>query len=310
MGQRSFFDTENRLRSLSQLGDPLARLSAAIPWELFRPLLEPVHEKARKSNAGRKPFDVVLMFKILVLQALYNLADEQVAYQIRDRFSFARFLGLGIEDEVPDATTVWRFRERLKELGLLESVFDHFDDFLAAEGFEARPGQIIDAAIVPVPIPRNRRQENDRLKNGEVPEDWGEAKRAQKDVDGGWTGKRGKRYFGYKNHISIDAQHKLIRRFKTTPANVHDSRVFDDVVDPDNIDPGVWADSAYRGEETEEVLQDAGYESHICEKGQRNQSRMSSRRTTVCAPRFAPVSSISSASRRTAWAGNSSAPLA
>ncbi|WP_165741852.1 IS5 family transposase, partial [Candidatus Thiosymbion oneisti] len=215
MGQRSFFDIENRLQSISQLGDPLERLTAAIPWECFRPLLEPVHEKERKSKAGRKPFDVVLMFKMLVLQTLYNLADEQVEYQIRDRLSFTRFLGLGIEDEVPDATTVWRFRERLKELGLLERVFNRFDDFLVAEGFEARQGQIIDASIVPVPIQRNRREENQQLKNGEVPQAWGEAKRAQKDVDGRWTGKRGKRYFGDKNHISIDAEHKLIRRFKT-----------------------------------------------------------------------------------------------
>lgn len=114
-----------------------------IPWERFRPQLERVHEKARKTNAGRKPFDVVLMFKILIVQTLYNLADEQTEYQIRDRLSFARFLGLGIEDEVPDATTVWRFRERLKELGLLETVFDRFDDSLAAEGFEARQGQIL-----------------------------------------------------------------------------------------------------------------------------------------------------------------------
>jgi len=64
----------------------------------MRPLLEPVHERERKSNAGRKPFDVVLMFNLLILQTLYNLADEQVDYQIRDRLSFARCLGLGIED--------------------------------------------------------------------------------------------------------------------------------------------------------------------------------------------------------------------
>ncbi len=271
MGQPSFFDRENRLQSISQLGDPLERLTAVIPWEVFRPQLKPVHEKERKSNAGRKPFEVVLMFKILILQTLYNLADEQVEYQIRDRLSFARFLGLGLEDEVPDATTVWRFRERLKELGLLETVFNRFDDFLVAEGFEAKQGQIIDASIVPVPIQRNPREANRRIKNGEVPQDWGDAKRAQKDVDGRWTGKRGKKYFGYKNHLSIDAKHKLIRRFETTPANVHDSRVFDDLIDPDNVDPGVWADSAYRSQDTEKVLQDAGYESHICEKGQRNQ---------------------------------------
>ena len=97
------------------------------------------------------------------------------------------------------------------------------------------------------------------------------AKRAQKGVDGRWTRKRGKNSFCYKNHISINAEHKIIRRFQTTPAHVHDSRMFDALVDPDNLDPEVWADSAYRSEDTAAVLQNAGYKSHICEKGQSNQ---------------------------------------
>lgn len=268
MGQRSFFDLENRLQSVSQMGDPLERLAAAIPWECFRPLLVQVHEKERKSNAGRKPLDVVVMFKVLILQTLYNLADAQVEYQIRDRLSFARFLGLGIEDEVPDATTVWRFRERLKELDLMGVLFDRFGDYLAAEGYQAKQGQIVDASLVPVPIQRNSREENRRIKAGEVPEDWSPAKRAQKDVEARWTKKRGKSTFGYKNHIDVDAAHLSVRTFEVTPAQVHDSQVFDDLIDPDNEDPEVWADSAYRSEETEAVLEDGGYASHICEKGQ------------------------------------------
>ncbi|WP_295544120.1 transposase [uncultured Thiohalocapsa sp.] len=113
MPKPGLFDIGRRLESISRMGDPLERLAAEIPWELFRPLLEQVHEKARKSAAGRKPLDVVLMFKVLILQTLYNLADEAVAYQIRDRLSFMRLLGLQMHDGVPDGTTVWRFRERL-----------------------------------------------------------------------------------------------------------------------------------------------------------------------------------------------------
>ena len=268
MGQRSFFDVENRLQSVSKMGDQLERLSTAVPWESFRSLLAGVHEKERKSNAGRKPIDVVLMFKILILQTLYNLSDTQVEFQIRDRLSFARFHALGIEDGVPDHTTVWLFRERLKELGLIEPLFDRFGDYLAAEGFEAKQGQIVDASIVPVPIQRNSREENGRIKNGEVPQDWSDAKREQKDVEARWTKKNGKSYFGYKNYIDVDAENKLIRTFEVTPANVHDSQILDELIDPDNTDPRVWADSAYRSEESEAMLQDAGYESHICEKGQ------------------------------------------
>ena len=268
MGQMSFFDAHDRLKSLSRMGDPLEPLNELIPWERFRPLLGRVREKERKSNAGRKPFDVVLMFKVLVLQSLYNLADEQVEFQIRDRLSFMRFLGLGVEDRVPDATTVWRFREDLKELDLVERLFNRFGAYLEAEGYQARSGQIVDASIVRAPVQRNSREENRQIKQGEVPEDWSEAKREQKDVEARWTKKHGKSHYGYKNHINVDAEHKLVRDYAVTPANVHDSRVFDEIIDPDNEDPEVWADSAYRSEETETVLAQAGYVSHIQEKGQ------------------------------------------
>jgi IS5 family transposase len=271
MPQPGFFDIDRRLESISRMGDPLERLAAEIPWELFRLLLAKVHEKERKSAAGRKPLDVVLMFKVLILQTLYNLADEAVEYQIRDRLSFMRFLGLEMYDRVPDGTTVWRFREGLKELELIKPLFDRFGDYLAQAGLEARNGQIVDASIVPVPIQRNSREENRRIKAGEVPEDWDEPKRRQKDTDARWTKKHGKSHFGYKNHIDVDAEHKLIRDYETTAANVHDSQVFDDIIDPDNSEPQVWADSAYRSEATETALSEAGYESHICEKGQSNQ---------------------------------------
>ena len=198
MGRRRFFDVEDRLQSVRKMGDPLARLATVIPWESFRPLLARVHEKERKSNAGRKPIDVVLMFKVLIVQTLYNLSDEQVEYQIEDRLSFARFLGLGVEDSVPDATTVWNFRERLKQLKLLEVLFDRFGDYLAAEGYQAKQGQSVAASIIPVPIQRHSGEENRRIKGGGAREDWSEAKREQKDVEARWTKKNAKSYFGYK----------------------------------------------------------------------------------------------------------------
>jgi IS5 family transposase len=271
MPRPGFFDIDRRLDSISRMGDPLERLAAEIPWELFRPLPEKVREKERKSAAGRKPLDAVLMFKVLILQTLDNLADEAVEYRIRARLSFMRFLGLEMCDNVPDGTTVWRFRERLKELELIKPLFERFGDDLARAGLEARSGQIVDASIIPVPIQRNSREENRRINDGEVPEDWDEHKTRQKDTDARWTKKHGKSHFGDKNHIDVDAEHTLIRDFAITAANVHDSQVFDAVIDPENADPQVWADSAYRSEATEAVLSEAGYESHICEKGRSNE---------------------------------------
>ena len=101
--QPGFFDLDERYQQLEKLGDPLPKLAEVVDWEGFRSVLEKVYQKERKSNAGRKPYDVVLMFKVLVLQHFYNLADEQTEYQIRDRYSFCRFLGLTPEGKVPDA---------------------------------------------------------------------------------------------------------------------------------------------------------------------------------------------------------------
>ena len=146
--QPGFFDVESRTAKLTEMGDPLVGLNAQIDWEAFRSELNRIHAKARKSNAGAKPIDVVLMFKILVLQQLNNLSDDRIEYQIRDRLSFMRFLGLQLEDKVPDAKTVWLFRERLKEMNLVETLFARFHEQLAQRGYVARAGQMIDATFV------------------------------------------------------------------------------------------------------------------------------------------------------------------
>ena len=127
MGQPGFVDLGERYRGLDAKKDPLVFLNAVVPWEEFRAQLSAVWrkpEEERKNAAGRKPWDEVVIFKTLVLQALYNLSDDQVEYQIRDRLSFMRFLGLGLEDRVPDATTVWLYREKLAQAGLVEALFD------------------------------------------------------------------------------------------------------------------------------------------------------------------------------------------
>ncbi len=126
MAQMGFFDLSDRYESLDAKKDPLVEINAVVPWEEFRPLLEQVWRKPeseRKSRAGRKPMDAVLMFKTLVLSALYNLSDDQVEYQIRDRLSFMRFLGLGLGDRVPDAKTVWLYREALAQAGKVDDLF-------------------------------------------------------------------------------------------------------------------------------------------------------------------------------------------
>ena len=272
--QPGFFDDEDRLAKLEKLGDPLPRLDSIVDWQAFRPLLQVIHKKDRKSKAGRKPHDVILMFKLLILQALYNLSDDQAEYQVRDRLSFQRFLGLSPEDTVPDAKTLWLFRERLIRHGLIDKLFRGFDQQLWQSGLVPKGGQIIDASLVNVPKNRNKREENKQIKAGQTPDGWDDQPnmKRQKDEDARWTKKHGKSYYGYKNHINIDREHKLIRRYAVTDASVHDSQVFDDVLDEENSGRSVWADSAYRSEAREEQLRERGYKSRIHRKNSRHRT--------------------------------------
>ena len=278
MGQPGFFDTAERTAKLTQMGDPLVGLNERINWEAFRPDLTRVHEKERKSNAGARPIDVVLMFKLLVLQQLHNLSDDRIEYQIRDRLSFMRFLGLQLEDRVPDAKTVWLFRERLKELKLVEVLFARFHEQLAALGYVARAGQMIDATFIEVPRQRNGREENAKIKAGETPAEWLEESAKpmlrQKDMDARWTKKNEEKHYGYKNHVNADQAHKLVQSYAVTDAAVHDSQVFeallDQTVDEDGHKRAIYADSAYRSQEKEAKLAADKITSRICEKGARN----------------------------------------
>lgn len=273
LGQPGFFDLDDCYAELSRNGDPLESLSEAVPWEAFRYRLNKSLKRAEKNPAGgRPPFDCVLMFKVLVLQSLYNLSDDQTEYQIRDRLSFRRFLGLSMDARVPDAKTVWLFRETLVNAGAVEKLFALFNRHLEDRGLRAMGGQIIDASFVHVPIQRNDRDENDALKAGEVPEDWQEnpSKLRQKDTDARWTKKNEVSHYGYKNHINTDRRFKLIRKYDVTPAAPHDSTAFDAVFDPDNTSSDLWADSAYRSAEREAELKERMIRSHIHHKGHRN----------------------------------------
>jgi len=275
MSQLGFFGIANRYAGLDAKNDPLVKINDVVPWENFRPLLESAWRKPpedRKSSAGRKPLDAVMMFKTIVLCSLYNLSDDQVEYQIRDRLSFMRFLGLGIEGKVPDAKTVWLYRDQLAQVGVIEVLFKDFDGYLKAQGYLAMGGQIIDASIVSVPTQHNSRDENMTIKSGKTPEGWAgdPAKRSQKDKDARWTQKHGQSHYGYKNHINVDRRHKLVRCYKVTDASVHDSQVVEDILNADNTASSVWADSAYRSAEIETMLKEKGLKSRIHRKGRRN----------------------------------------
>ncbi len=272
MSQLGFFDIDNRLRALSALHDPLETLQKRIPWETFRKDLDKALRRITNRGTGRRPFDSVLMFKILVLQSLYGLSDHQVEFQIKDRLSFMRFLGLGPESRIPDEKTVWLYREALSQEGHIGSLFERFETHLQDTGYQARKGMIVDATLVEVPRQRNTPEENAAIKEGKVPEriEANENVKRQKDLEARWTQKRGQSYFGYKDHVCVDAEHKLIRRYTVTPAQVHDSVELENLLDPWNKSGTVYGDSAYGSEEKEALLRKLGYRFRFNKKGHRN----------------------------------------
>lgn len=269
---KGFGRIEKRRQQLEDRKDQLRYLNEMVPWEVLRQVLDQLPSKERKSHAGRKAIDLMVLFKLLILKQLYNLSNEEVEYQAHDRASFRRFLGLVGEAEIPDATTLDGFEQRLRQADLIDVLFEQFEAFLRQAGYEAKGGQIIDATLIPVPIQRNSREENQQIKPGEIPEAWLEQphKLVQKDTDARWTKKNGKSYFGYKDHINIDVEYGFIRRYSITNASVHDSQALGSVLDPDNGGDEIWADSAYRNEDVEAGLDALGHLSQIHERAYRN----------------------------------------
>ena len=265
----TLFDSQDRLEQVQKMGDPLYALDAVMDWGLFAPVLARIPRAEPRGPGGRPAYEPGMMFKILVLQSLYNLSDEQTQFQILDRRSFHHFLNLSAADTVPDQNTIREFREKLTEAKLFDELFAAFNARLTNRGFITRKGQIIDASFVEVPRQRNTRAENEAIKGGQIPKGWAaDSKRmAHKDVDARWTKKNDQTFYGYKNHIMADLTSKLIVRAEVTAASEHDSQKIDALTRAG--DPKTYADSAYAGGPCREILEGKGITGAICEKGVR-----------------------------------------
>lgn len=264
----SFFSLAERLARISGQGDPLERLNAVMDWKLFQPVLDQAFVPAQpKGPGGRPAYSKLLLCKILILQRLYQLSDEATQYQILDRLSFQRFLGLNLADPVPDQNTVREFREAMRQAGAFQALFDAFGQHLSSQGLLPKEGVIVDASFVEVPRQRNRRQENAQIKEGQAPEDWSEKKRAHKDVDARWTKKNEETFFGYKDHIKVNIQTKLIEAAVVTPASTHDSQALGALVQAGDV--VLYADSAYAGAELAGGVEDKGVGAIVVQKADR-----------------------------------------
>jgi len=274
MKQLNILAEDNRLARLSEMGDPLEKAAGSVDWEVFRPKLEEAFRREAKGPGGRPPVDRVMMFKIVMLQQWYHIADDSTEYMINDRLSFQRFLGLGLNDKVPDAKTIWAFKEQLKESGADFELFKLFTGMMENQGIITREGSIVDASFVDVPRQRNSRRENELIKEGCIPEEWlkeeNQNKLEQKDTDARWAKKNDELHYGYKDHVKVDKDSKMVVDFMVGAANEHDSQCFYELMDEE--DRTVWADSAYIGEELHEDIREdfPEIELRVNEKGSKN----------------------------------------
>ena len=283
-GNVGLFDAEDNINKLNKMKNPLEKLLQVVDFELFRDILEDGLHGDRLTRAGARPYDYVLMFKILVLQRMYHLSDEQTEYQIIDRTSFRQFLGLASGDDVPDARTIWAFREKLTKLNMFEKLFDKFYQFLEEKSLIMNEGVIIDGSFVEVPRQRNNRDENQKIKEGKGEELWRDKesknKRRHKDTDARWTKKNGQNYYGYKNHVKIDSRSKFIKKGVTTDASVHDSQPTADLIDKSDEGQPLNADSAYIGKGVKKLIRKYHMKDRVIKRGTRGK-KISKRQESI-----------------------------
>jgi IS5 family transposase len=252
---------------------PLSRIGRLIDWTMFAPIIYAAVLPKPRGPGGRPRFEPVLMFKVLVLQRLHGLSDDDACFQITDRNSFRAFLGLTPADPVPDGQTIRDFREDLIAAKGFDGLFTAFLSHLQNKhGLAlAKEGVMVDATFVEVPKQRNNREDNATIKEGKIPASIAEhpKRAAHKDTDARWAKKNDETHFGYKGTVKVDVVDKLIIEAIVTTASVHDSQVFEELIKPE--DKRVFADSAYRSAEFEAMLKEKGVESFINEKGQAGQ---------------------------------------
>ncbi|MCL2300876.1 MAG: IS5 family transposase, partial [Firmicutes bacterium] len=213
-------------------------------WRIFEETPERVRpDRSKRGVGGRPPFSNGMLFKVVILQALYNISDGQMEFQINDRLSWQRFLGLSLGEKVPDSKTIWLFRELLMTSGAYDELFVLFNAKLLNIGVITREGSIEDATFVDVPKQRNKKEEDQAIKSHETPEGWEDEphKLAQKDLDARWAKKGAETHYGYKNHVKIDKASKIITKWRVTAANVNDIEMMLALLD--EHDRELWADS-------------------------------------------------------------------
>ena len=246
----------NKRKKKSRTDELLKKMDEFVDWDK---LIEVCSVVFKDSKRGRPSLPIIFSLKSLFLQFLYDLSDPGLEDALTDRLSFQRFVGIGFDEEAPDFTTIWRFRERLVKADLYDRLFELINEGLEARGVVLKRGTLVDATIV-TSARRPRRKATDEEKTARA--------KAQEDGDARFTKKRKRTYYGYKGHIGVDEGSGVIRKKAFTAADVHDSQKIDELVSGD--ERSVFGDKAYMSAERKRRLRQKGVWCGILDKGYRN----------------------------------------
>jgi IS5 family transposase len=276
---------ERRKSKLEGYVKTLAAMDALIDFSAMAAAVDVACPRSDRAKGGRPPYASEVLVRMVFLQGLYNLSDEQCEHQVLDRMSFQRFCRLDDALNVPDARTLWTFRQRLALGGLGgRAIFDTLGQQLQQHGYIPRGGQIVDASIVQAPITQAKTAEREALNRGEAPEGWSTKRLAHTDREARWTQKHGKSYYGYKLHGNVDARYKLIRAFKVTPANADDGQQLGGILQPANTRNLLLADRGYDSQANRQVLEEHALVDGIARRakpGQTAKTRLKQRNRTI-----------------------------
>ena len=236
------FILKEQYEKIRGLGDRLEFMKQQIDWSQFIPLVKRVFYDD-KIIGGRPHTDELIVVRSMLLQSWYGLSDEELEFQYHDRLSFRNFLGY--PEKVPDFSTIWKIRERLKDAGIDNQIWDELQRQLDKKGYIIKTGVIQDAAFIEADLGRKRHhKEKKAKKNGENIE-YTEKQKSHIDKDGTFSVKHGQVHFGYKDHLKLDVDYHLIREIETTTASLHDGEI--DLIEEGDF--AAYRDKGYFGRE-------------------------------------------------------------
>lgn len=233
------FEVEAKYNRVSRLGDRLDELAAMVDWNVFRKLLDKVHPPT--DGAGRPSYDCLLLFKMTTLQSWYGMSDEQLEYQVADRFSFQKFLGF--PESIPDHTTIWQFREELSKQGIEDKLLQMLNQQLNVKGLKVKKGVIQDATIINADVGKKRLAELKKNSENGGGVSYTPKQLSHIDLDATSTCKNKTYYYGYKAHVKCDTTNQFIEKVEVTTASVHDSKIHLE----EKGDGKVYRDRGYAG---------------------------------------------------------------